>query len=118
MYSLDFRRRVLLIRAKENLSLAATSKRFHIAVNTLFLWTKRLEPKLKHHKPSSKVDMEALKADVARHTDAFIHERARRLGVSRGAIEGGLKRLRVTYKKKPGASQGERRGTWHLPKDS
>ena len=99
MYSLDFRRRVLLIRAKEKLSLAATSKRFHIAVNTLFLWTKRLEPKLKRHKPSTKVDMEALKEDVARHADAFIHERARRLSVSRGAIEGGLKGLRVTYKK-------------------
>ena len=117
MYTISFRRKVLDIRKAEGLTLSQTAERFHVAVNTIFLWTKRLAPKLKRDKPATRLDMEALKRDVTAYKDAFYYERAKRLGVSRSAIGEGLKRLGVTYKKKPAASKGERRRTAILPKN-
>lgn len=118
MYSINFRRKVLGIRQAEGLTLSQTARRFHIAVNTIFLWTKRLAPKLKRCKPATRLDMEALAVDVKVHPDAFYHERAKRLGVSRSAVGEGLKRLKVTYKKKPETSEGVRRRTAILPRES
>ena len=116
MYSIDFRRKVLSVRQAEGLSIAQVAKRFCVGVNSVFLWTKKLEPTLKRNKPATKVDMEALKQDIKEHPDSFYRERARRLKVSQTGVFHAMKRLKVTYKKKPGSSKGERRRTAILPK--
>ena len=117
-YSLDFRRKVLSIKTKEGLSFAQTSKRFEVSVNSLFLWSKRLEPQRTRNKSASKIDMDALKKDVELYPDGYIYERAERLRVSRTCIWNALKRLGVTYKKNSKTSQGRSRKTFcFLPSD-
>ncbi len=51
-YSLDFRKKVLLIRSTENLSFAKTEKRFGVSINSIFLWSKRLEAKRTKNRPA------------------------------------------------------------------
>jgi len=98
-YSLDFRRKVLAVREKEQLSLATVSKRFSIGLKTVMRWTKNITAKNKRNKPPLKIDMEALKHDIQAHPDAYQYERAERLNVSKAAIWYALKRLKVSYKK-------------------
>lgn len=98
-YSLDFRKKVLSIRAKEDLSFAQAAKRFGVSVNSLFLWSKRLEPKRTKHRPPIKIDNQALLEDIRQYPDAYHYERAERLHVSPSGICCALKRLGVTYKK-------------------
>ena len=101
MYSLDFRRRVFAIKELEKLSFAETAKRFQVGMTSLVRWSKKIEPTLKRNKAATKIDMEALKRDVEENPDAYQYERAERLGVSQRGICHALKRLGVTYKKKP-----------------
>jgi transposase len=118
-YSIDFRRKVLMIKEKEHLSYAKVSKRFGVAVNTVFLWSKKLEAKRTRNKPSTRIDMQALKDDLEAYPDAYQHERAAKLGVSRSCVSHALRRLKVTYKKKPAPSQSQsRKKVYVLPKDS
>ena len=105
-YSLDFRRKVLKVKAEEGLSFAKISRRFKISVNSVFLWSKNVHAKKNRHKRPSKIDMVALKQDVESYPDAYQHERSDRLGVSRNCVHFALKRLNVTYKKKSSAPQG------------
>jgi transposase len=104
-YSLDYRKRVFALKEKENLTYAATSKRFGIGMRTLFRWQKRIEPRTTRSKPATKVDMQALQHDVRRRPDAFLFERAELLGVSVSGVFYALKRLGVSYKKNSVASQ-------------
>lgn len=106
MYSLDFRKRVFAIKDKENLTFAATSKRFNIGMTTLFAWQKRIEPKTKRNKPATKIDMSALKRDVQKNPDRFQWERAQDYNVSAWAIGKALRRLNVSLKKNSVAPQG------------
>ena len=99
MYSLDFRKRVFVIKDKENLTFAATSKRFGIGMTTLFAWQKRLEPKTKRKKPATKIDMTALRRDVHKNPDRFQWERAEDYNVSAWAIGKALRRLNLSLKK-------------------
>ena len=117
MYDIRFRRKVLEIREKEGLSIRAVAKRFGISFRSVMSWLQRLDPILKRQKPATKLDMAALAEDVRRYNDAFHRERAERLGVSAGCIAAGLRRLKVTYKKKPVSSEGVRRRTAILPKN-
>ena len=114
-YSLDFRRKVLEIRKKEKLSMAKVALRFGISISAVMRWTKRLEPKTKRLKPATHIDMEALRVDVREHPDAYVHERAKRLGASYTGTYHALKRLGVTYKKNAESPQGVRRRTAILP---
>lgn len=98
-YSLDFRKRVFAVKKKENLTFSKTSKRFHIPMNTLFRWQKRMEPKTTRNKPATKIDMEALRRDIGKRPDRFQYERAQDFGVTQGAIWFALKRLAISYKK-------------------
>ena len=41
-YSIDFRRKVLAIRDKENLSMAEVSKRFGVGLASIMRWSKTL----------------------------------------------------------------------------
>lgn len=117
MYSLDFRRRVLAIKESEKLSFAEASKRFKVGIASLVRWSKKIEPTLKRNKPATKIDMEALKRDVAQYPDAYQHERAQRLGASQKGIFAALKRLGISHKKNASASQsGSRKAFYFLPK--
>ena len=98
-YSLDFRRRVLSLKEKQNLTFKQTSERFAVDIRTLFRWQKRLEPKTTNNKPATKIDMQALKEDVEKNPDRFQYERAHDYGVSQAAIFYALKRLKVSRKK-------------------
>ncbi len=110
-YSLSFRRKVLSVREREGLSIAAVSARFDVGVASVTRWLKTLEPRRTRNKPATKIDMDALAQDVLEHPDAYHYERAGRLGVSVRAIGYALKRLGVTYKKSPTSSKSMRRRT-------
>ena len=99
-YSLDFRKKVLSIRSTEKLSFAQVAKRFGVSVNSVFLWSKRLEPKRTKIRPTIKIDRETLMEDIKKYPDAFNYERAYRLNVSASGIRCAMKRLRISYKKK------------------
>ena len=105
MYSLDFRKRVLAIKEKEQLTFQQTSDRFDVSIRTLFSWIKRIDPKLKRNKPATKIDMEALAKDVEKNPDRFQYERARDYGVSQWAIGRALRRLNIRHKKNSESSQ-------------
>lgn len=117
-YDEKFRRHVLKIREQEGLSFAKVAMRFGIGKQTVYYWTKRLLEKKKRERMPQKLCLEAIKRDVAEHPDAYQYERAKRFGVSQNCICRTLKRLGITYKKKPQASQsGPRKTRYILPKN-
>ncbi len=105
-YSLDFRRRVLMVKEKHGISFSETSKRFEVPIRTLFRWKKRIEPKTKRNKPATKINMEALRKDIEAYPDLYQYERAAKFGVTQGAIWFALKRLGISYKKNSVAPKG------------
>ena len=98
-YSLDFRQQVFKLKQKEQLTFQELSDRFGVPIRTLFRRQKRIEPKTKRNKPSTKIDMEALRKDVQDYPDRYQYERAKIFGVSQRAIFYALKRLNISYKK-------------------
>lgn len=99
-YSLDFRKKVLAVKERENLNFEDVALRFDIgSKNTVFRWSKKLEPCETRNKPATKIDMEALARDVELYPDAYQYERAQRLGVSESCVQAALKRLNITHKK-------------------
>ena len=98
-YSLDFRQKILLIKKEEKLSLDEAAKRFKVGRASIFRWTKQLQPKLTRNKPATKIKMKGLETDVEKFPDAYLSERAKRLGVSISCVWYALKRLSITYKK-------------------
>ncbi|MFZ1493342.1 MAG: IS630 transposase-related protein [Candidatus Competibacter denitrificans] len=110
-YSLDFRRQVLAVRERDQLSIAQVAERFAVGKASVMRWLTRIE-----RKPSGlrqrKLDMEALKQDLRAYPDAYQYERAARLGVTQNAICYALKhKLRVSYKKNTRASARGRNRT-------
>ncbi|WP_316358854.1 transposase [Candidatus Neptunichlamydia sp. REUL1] len=104
-YSLDFRKKALSIRSREKLSFAQTAKRFGVSVNSLFLWSKQIEPKQTKNRPAIKIDKETLMGDIEKYPDAFCYERANRLNVTASGIRSAMKRLKISYKKHTKPSQ-------------
>ena len=118
-YSIDFRRKVLLVRQKEGLTIEAVAKRFGIGKMSVLRWVKRLISKEKRNKPALKIDTESLRKDVEAYPDAYYYERAERLKASPTGIRDALKRLGITFKKNSLSPQGQRRRTaYFLPEDS
>ena len=116
-YSLDFRKKVLSIKAEEGLSFVKASERFRVGVSSILRWTKNPTLTLKRNKAAVKLDMEALRQDIVLYPDAYQYERAERLGVSSMGIWHALKRLKVTYKKNTQTPQSKFRKTLcFLPK--
>jgi transposase len=99
-YSLDFRKKVLAVKERDNLSFEEIALRFDIgSKNTVFRWTKQLEPCTTRNKPATKINMDDLICDVELYPDAYQYERAQRLNVSKSCIHVALKRLNISYKK-------------------
>lgn len=113
-YSRDFRRKVLSVRNKEGLTIAAVAARFDVGSASVVRWLKNVERKPQGYR-RRKIDLEALREDVSAYPDAYQHERAQRFGVTQNAIFVALKKLPVTYKKNASTPQGGRRRTAHLP---
>ena len=119
MYRVDFRQHVLRVGEQEGLSIRALAERFCVASRSIVNWKKNLEPIAKHSRKPRTVCHEALIEDLKQYPDAYCYERAKRLGVSKNGIWRALKRLNVTYKKKPSASQGRsRKAVYILSEDS
>ena len=114
-YPILFRRKVLSVREKENLSIAQVAKRFCVGVASVTRWIKTPDPKTTRNKPATRINMERLAQDVKNYLDAYQYERAKRLGVNTQGINHALKRLSVTYKKKPVSPQSQRRRAAYLP---
>lgn len=109
-YSLDFRKQVFKIKAKERLTFEQTSERFGLSIRTLFHWNKELIPKTIRNKPATKIDMEALKKHVEEYPDAYQYERAAFFGVSPNCILYALRRLKISYKKNADSSKNRSNG--------
>ena len=105
-YSLDFRKRVLCVKQERNLTFVQTGELFGVDIRTLFRWQRRIEPQTTREKPATKIDMQALEADVKNNPDRFQYERAKDYNASQSAIYYALKRLKISRKKNAGASQG------------
>jgi transposase len=98
-YSLDFRKKVLKIRAEEGLSIEEVAIRFGVGKASVMRWLIDIEPKKKRNKPATKIDMYALKKDVEANPDSYQYERAARFNVSKTGIRSALIRLKLSYKK-------------------
>lgn len=114
-YSLDFRTKVLSVRAKEHLTIEEVSRRFDVGVASVTRWLKRLEPMRTRYKSTKTVDRIALAKDIREYPDAYHFERAERLSCSASGIYHALKRMGITYKKNSISPKGERRRTACLP---
>lgn len=104
-YSLDFRKKVLKIRAKESLSIEEAAIRFGVGKASVMRWLVDIEPQKKRNKPATKIDMGALKKDVEHYPDSYQYERAARFKVSKTGIRSALIRLKLSYKKNMESSQ-------------
>lgn len=99
-YSIDFRKKVLAIKERDQMSFDAVAKRFGVGKMSVFRWSRRIEAQSTRNKPATKINMEALKRDVEQYPDAYQYERAKRLGVSQRGIGYALKRLGIRRKRK------------------
>ena len=104
-YSQRYRERVMKVKKEQNLTYEETSKLFGVTMRTLFRWKQNPVAKKTRNKPATKIDMEALRKDVEKYPDRYLYERAKDYGVSAWAIGLALRRLNISSKKKPMASQ-------------
>ena len=114
-HSVKFRRHVLAVKEREQLSFNQVAERFCVGVASVKRWSKRLEPKPYSPRKNRKIDLDALRADVCAYPDAYQYERAARFGVCPKAIWQALRKLGVTYKKSAQTSKSGRRQTVQLP---
>ena len=53
-YTLDFRKKALEIRKKENLSIAETARRFGVGRSSIIRWINNIKPCTTRNKPATK----------------------------------------------------------------
>lgn len=118
MYSLDFRRRAVALVNQEGQCVTHVAQLLAIGRVTLHRWLKQadLSPKPMGPKAPRKLCPDKLAQHVADHPDAYQHERAAELGVSRYAIWYGLRRLGI--KKNAVVSGKKRRVSQSIPRSS
>lgn len=117
-YSLEFRKKVLKVKAREGLSFSEVAERFDVSRAAVFRWSKGAKIATTRNKPWKKISPEFLKLDIEKYPDAYSHERAKRLGVSTSGIRYAKKRLGITYKKNSKSSEGgSRKKVYILPKN-
>lgn len=112
-YSEDFRKKVLEVMDSESLTISGAARRFKIDWKTVKSWTQSIKRK-EHSNRYRKLCLEALKKDVEEYPDAYQYERAERLGVKQNTICDSLKKLRISYKKKPYTSKGGRSKAYYI----
>ena len=117
-YPLEFRKKVLMIKSKQELSFDKIATLFEIGKTTIVNRTKNIVPKTGRNKPATKINMEALKEDVRKYPDSYVYERAQRLGNSKNGVWYALKRLGVTYKKNSKSPKSKVRATYHLSEEN
>ena len=64
-------------------------------------WKKRIEIKRTRPRKPSKIDDDALRADVEKYPDDYQYERAARFGCGTSSIGDALRLLGITVKKRP-----------------
>ena len=99
-YPIHFRKKILA-KLEEGQSIRAVAQHFEIDKNTIVEWKKRIEIKRTRPRKPSKVDDDALRADVEQYPDDYQYERAARFGCGTSTIGDALKRLNITVKKRP-----------------
>lgn len=99
MYSLQIRKKMMLVKEEEKLSIRGIAKRYGISPNTIYRWLKKLEPKKERKERATKIDMKGLEADVKKHPDLYQYERGEKFKVRQSTICYALKRLGISYKK-------------------
>lgn len=99
-YPIHFRKKILA-KLEEGQSIRAVAQHFEINKNTIVEWKKRIEIKRTRPRKPSKVDDDALRADVEQYPDDYQYERAARFGCGTSTIGDALKRLNITVKKRP-----------------
>ena len=104
-YPLKFRQKVLSVKEQYSLTYEETAKRFCIGKDSLTRWKNNIEPKATKNRPSIRVDMEKLKKDIEEYPDGYMYERAQRLSVSKSGIYFALRRLGMSFKKRPSDTQ-------------
>jgi transposase len=97
-YSLDFRKRVIGIMARDKMSIRKAATHFDLSTQTILRWTKSIDKKAITGRPRTLTD-EMILNDISHYPDAFQYERAQRLACSTFAIYSALKRLQITRKK-------------------
>ncbi len=105
-YSTDFRRKVLEIRERDDLSFEKAAARSGVGKSGVSRWAERPGPFRNRNKPAAKIDMELPGQDVGLYPDAYQYERAGRFGCSRRGIGEALKRLKISRKKNSSAPEG------------
>ena len=98
-YSFDFWKQGFQVKQKEKLAFQEVSDRFRVSIRTLLRWQKRIIPKTKPNKPSTKLNLEVWRQDVEDNPDHFQYEGAKKFGVSPSAIYYALRRLKISGKK-------------------
>ena len=53
-YSIDFRKKLLAMKEKEELSFESISKRFGVGKNSVFVWSKKISPLKNRNRASTK----------------------------------------------------------------
>lgn len=99
-YSEHFRRKVLA-KLEEGKSIRAVALQFEIDKNTIVEWKKRIEIKRTRPRKPTKIDDDALRADVEKYPDDYQYERAARFNCGTSSIGDALRRLGITVKKRP-----------------
>ena len=106
-YPVSFRKKILT-KIEKGQSIRAVAQQFEIDKNTIVEWKKRIEIKRTRPRKPSKVDDDALRADVEKYPDDFQYERAARFGCGTSTIGAALKRLKLTVKKRPCATRKQK----------
>lgn len=112
------RRKILSIKKKEGLSFVKVGRRFGMSPNTIYKWTKRIEPKVKRERKSKKVEIGFLREEVMKDPDLYQYERAKKFKVSQSTMWRELQRIGVTYKKNTKTSKKERRNTYVVSEEN
>ena len=104
-YSIDFIKKAVAYKQNGN-TFKQLHEAFGIPPETYYQWEKRLESgyyevKKGIQERKRKIDREQLKQAVKQNPDAFLYELAGQFGCTPQAIFYMLRKLKITYKKRP-----------------
>ena len=88
-----------MAKLEEGYSIRAVAAQFEIDKSTIVQWKKRIEIKRTCPRTLSKIDNDALRADVEKYPNDFQYERATRFGCGTFSISDGFRHLGITIKK-------------------